>query len=113
MRWPWVTRMAFELVQEERDRLRQQCDRLLDQLTRIQRKDRGMSETPMEDGPGAGPVATGPMPEEIQRFIMGFASEVTRSQLTEEVRLLRQDHTWREIHAKLGVKAIEAEWRNG
>jgi len=68
MKWPWIARSAYDVVLDERDRLRAQNDRLTDHLTRVQRREAGMTETPRAPRP-----ALEPMPRELHDYIKGIA----------------------------------------
>ena len=48
MRWPWVSRLAYETVVSERDRLRAQNDELVDHFKRVDRVANGMTERKIE-----------------------------------------------------------------
>jgi len=93
MRLPWVGRTAFNLLIDERDRLREQNDQLLDSVTRVKRKEAGMPESHVrkrdldED-----------LPPEVFRFIRGCESEVMQAAVEEDVRRARKSGTsWAEI----------------
>ena len=84
MTWPWVSRRALDLALEERDRLRAQVDRLTDHLTRIERRQAGLPETPRKERPA--PEA---MPRELLRYIRGHASGPMRREM---IRVARTRH---------------------
>lgn len=91
MRWPWtsVARLddamrAMSALRAEHEasrdalraayadeiaHLRSQVDRLTDHLTRIQRREAGMTETPRAPRP-----ALEPMPRELHEYIAGIAN---------------------------------------
>jgi len=68
--WPWVSRLAFEQVASERDRLRVQNDQLLDHLRRVDRAEHGMSEVPREPR-----QPQEPMPKSLRAYFNGFADQ--------------------------------------
>jgi len=89
----WVSRTAFNLLLDERDRLRKQNDELLDSFTRVRRKEAGMPEDHVrkrnkdED-----------LPPEVFSYIKGFDSEVMQAAVEEDVRRARVNGTtWEEI----------------
>lgn len=84
MNWPWVSRLAYENVRDERDRLREQNDTLVEHLTRVQRRESGMPEMPREK-----PKPVEPVPQSIRRLLDGFSPQV-KKQLELEAR---QEHT--------------------
>ena len=93
MQFPLVGRTAFNLLLDERDRLRGQNDELLGSLTRIRRKESGMPEEHArrrsidED-----------IPPEVFRYISGFDSEIMQATIEEDVRRARTNGTpWKEI----------------
>lgn len=100
MKWPWVSRRAYDAVLEERDRLlqgqrdlREDLTTLRDHLMRVDRREHGMTETPRESKPDPGPI-----PKEIDEQIMGYLSSSTRNQMRRECRrLAREGKTWEQI----------------
>ena len=103
MKWPWVSRVAFELVVDERDRLRKQNDEMLDSVTRVRRKEAGMPEDHArrrdldED-----------LPPEVFRYIRGFENEIMQASVEEDVRRSRKAGTsWEEIVNILGMDDAE------
>jgi hypothetical protein len=73
MRWPWVSRLAYDTVAAERDWLRTDVERLQDALTRISRREVGLPEAPREVRP-----QVEPMPAELAQYVLGFANPETR-----------------------------------
>jgi len=92
MNWPWVSRLAYELVLrecerlqvelgttvaklaydtalDERDRLREKNDELTGHLTRMDRIDRGLGENPK---PPRAPIE--PMPKDLLEYCNSYAS---------------------------------------
>ncbi len=100
MRWPWVSRTAFDLVVAERDILRERNDDLVDNLKRIQRVRQGMREAPRVHRPRPDPIE--PIPPEINDLYAGFQSEAVRNDTEMAIRELRQKGTpWSEIQRVL------------
>jgi len=56
MKWPWVSRRAYDLVVEERDYLRQQVERLQEHHQRIDRIEHGVAEVPRRERPPMQPI---------------------------------------------------------
>lgn len=83
MRWPWVSRLAYEAVADERDRLRAVVDRLTDDLVRLARKEHALPERRPEQRPANRPK---PLPTELRNLISGFGSPVVQAQMEHEVR---------------------------
>lgn len=79
MRWPWVSREAYELVLA-------QNTKMLDELLRIRRREAGMPEQPRS---APRPAAQGQVmiPDEIEEIICQFSSEGVRVVLREQYRL--------------------------
>jgi hypothetical protein len=83
VRWPWVSRLAFDAVREERDRLAREREQLLDQVGRLadhrlrmDRVDRGLGEHPRPPKP-----EPEPMPEEVEALIQRWDNGTIRDQL--------------------------------
>lgn len=101
MNWPWVSRLAYELVVEERDRLRGQVDELLDHSARLSRRSLDMPEQPRGPNKRAERVV---IPEEIEEIIAGFDSEAVRVGIREQIRVRRvadPDEPWHSIEREL------------
>lgn len=73
MKWPLVSRRAYDVVVEERDRLREKVDDLTGAVVRMQRWEKGMSETPRQPK-----KPTQPMPKELVAHCQGFRDPRTR-----------------------------------
>ena len=67
MKLPWVSRLAFDAVSAERDRLLADNAKMLDSLVRLQRIEHGVAETPRVARPPEEPI-----PREILDFCSGF-----------------------------------------
>lgn len=98
MRLPWVSRTAYELVLDERDRLRQKNDAWEDYSRRVARSKQGMTELPPERKP-----APEPIPSSLNHVIDKYDSEHTRQGLRNSARLARHRNgkAWSEIQAEL------------
>jgi len=93
MKLPWVARSAFDLLLDERNRLRGQNDELLDSVTRVRRKEAGMPESSVRQRD-----VVEDLPPEVVRYIMGFESEIMQHGVEEDVRRARKNGTpWSEI----------------
>lgn len=103
MRLPWVSRLAYELVLDERNRLRAQNDSLVDALGRIGRAKSGLPESVR---PAPEPQAQRPveLPDSIEVLIQGFASEAIRDSLREQARMLyAAGNPWSSIEASIAI----------
>lgn len=90
--WPWVSRRAFRLLLDERDRLRSQNDELVEQLTRLARVTNGLTELP------ARAHEPDPMPEEVRRIANRFQNPMIRQRVLALARELRRDGLeWDEV----------------
>jgi hypothetical protein len=97
MKWPWVSRRAFDMVVEERDRLRVMNDQLMDHVKRINRVEHGLGELPRAKRE---PIET--MPKQLRDYIDGFASAPLRVELRDLAFQRRIDgESWEEIIATL------------
>ena len=86
MKWPWVSRLAYDAVVSERDHLRIQLNQMaLDrasvvaQLTRISRREAGLPETPKE---ARKPME--PMPPALVEYIRGFAGQSLQKSMRDQ-----------------------------
>jgi hypothetical protein len=97
-RWPWVSRLAWDLVVEELRRVREQNDRLVEHITRMDRVEHGLGEHPVK-------VRTlEPMPKEVYEKIREYESSQVRAQVEREAQALhRQGVAWQEILERLEV----------
>jgi len=104
MSLPWVSRLAFDQVVDERDRLRTRVDKLTDDLTRVGRAKQGLRETPKPVKKREKPE---PMPPGIVDLISGFSMQAVRTNLERECRAMRMDGTpWSEIEILLDQKIL-------
>ena len=98
MRLPWVSRTAYELLLDERDRLRGKNDAWEDHIRRVTRSKEGMTELPTERKQPSEPI-----PSSLNHIIDKFDSEHTRQGLRNSARLAhhRNGRAWSEIQAEL------------
>lgn len=105
MKLPWVSRLAYETVVEERDRLREQNDSLIDGLTRIQRFQAGLAETPRPER-----KQVEPMPRELEEYCLKIGDPAIRQQTKREMYRRHQRGTpWSEMVREL----VQEEAGNG
>ena len=98
MRLPWVSRTAYELLLDERNRLRAKADAWEDHSRRVTRSKQGMAELPAERKQPLEPI-----PSSLNRLIGKYDSEYTRQGLRNSARLAhhREGKAWSEIQAEL------------
>jgi len=105
MRLPLVSRTAFDLLLDERDRLRAKNDELVDGLMRVDRVRHGMKEVPRDSRP-ADKLES--IPDDIRAMYEGFQSAAHRSEISRQVRQMRSCGTpWPEIGRALEVQLGE------
>ena len=93
MKLPFVSRLAFDAVASERDHLRAEVNRLTDALTRIGRREVGLSEVPRGPRPEIGTMSDG-----LRQKIAGAGDRSIRHMMTREALLRRQrGESWEEI----------------
>lgn len=104
MKWPWVSRLAYDLVLDERDRLRAMCDKLTDDIVRIQRTKQGLREAPRP--PKERVDLT--VPPDIIDMIAGFQSPAVKDEVERQAKQLRANGTpWPEIRKLLETELLE------
>lgn len=111
IRWPWVSRRAFDIVMDEYSRSRDENARLLEQITtlveqvvRIQRFSQGMSEAPRE------PRKMEPMPTAVRESIMAVKDSRIRAMQTREAyRLYAERGSWGAVEAEFARPNPEPE----
>lgn len=97
MRWPLVSRLAFDVVVSERDHLRTENARLSESLVRIGRHEAGMAEQPR---PARPPIE--PMPDTLKDYIAKWGShDLRKSQTTEAYKRHIRGVPWTTIEADL------------
>lgn len=92
MRWPWVSRLAYEAVKDERDRLRAVNDRLTEQWVGITRVKAGLREKPK--------AARVPeeVPPEVREYVERWDGEPVKRALYRQISHLRSSgKPWPEI----------------
>jgi len=89
--WPWVSRLAYEQVASERDRLRAQNDALIEHLKRIDRAEHGMPELPRQPR-----AAQEKMPIELLNHFKGYANQDMAKRFRDEAyeRHLKHGEPW-------------------
>jgi len=104
MRWPWVSRLAFDLAVERYEKAEERAQKLQDHVTRVTRKELGMTEEPR-----TAPRVTETeleIPDEVEMLIREYDSEQTRVRLRAEARASRMHGTpWSEIQKVLDPEA--------
>lgn len=108
MRWPWVSRLAYELVLEERDRLRAQVDEILDLNARLSRRSLNLPEQPRPPRPAPVPVE---VPDDIEELLEGFGSEAVRAGVRAQLLARMQDprESWDRLRSELVRQLPEPE----
>lgn len=99
MRWPWVSRRAYDVVLDELKRLRDRNDRLTDVLERIARREQGMPEVPRDkrDPPEK-------IPHAVKEVIRLWGNPATQRMLEKRVREMRKDgKSWKEIERSVAA----------
>src|SRR3972149_5875385 len=87
MHWPYVSRRAYDLLVDERDRLRARNDELTDHLVRLARTTNGLRELKVEQS------KPDPMPQEVQDMVMAWGSGATRSDVLGRIWKMHREHT--------------------
>ena len=73
MNWPLVSRRAYDLLAHQMQRLEAQNDKLIEDLTRQSRFEKGMAETPRPER-----KQLEPMPRDLHDWIRGWANPATQ-----------------------------------
>ncbi len=100
MSWfPWVSRTAYDMVLAWNEELRTKNDAWEDHIKRIDRREHGLTELPVEKKEPAD-VA---IPSNILRIINRFGNEQTRKGMRNDVLIARNrgGKAWSEIEAEL------------
>lgn len=93
MRWPLVSRTAFDAVCSERDFLREQVSH----LRRLERVEAGLSETP-----APAKKLLPPMPDEVRGWINSHDGDKMRDRLRKEAfAAAREAGSWAPVVARL------------
>lgn len=103
-----MSRLAFDMVVEERDQLRARIERLDGLFSSVQRRAAGLPEQP-KALPRVEAQAPAVIPEEIQAMIDGFDSGIHRANVEDQVRrLYAAGAPWSEITKMLGEEVGDA-----
>ena len=86
MKWPLVSRRAYDLLLAECDRSRSMVDDLLEHVTRMDRTEHGLLELPYTK-----PDPPEPLPEALQDYVDGWQDCTVRRQVVRSILLARQD----------------------
>jgi hypothetical protein len=97
VRWPWVSRAAFDVVVDERDRLRGQVEKLQEHVIRMDRVEHGTSEVPREPRP-----AMEPMPKELLEYCNSYGDARIRKTMRDAAfKQHRQGVPWSQIKLEI------------
>ncbi len=97
MKFPWVSRRAYDLLFHQVERLETQNDKLVEDSTRQRRFEAGMTETPRPER-----KPTEPMPYELTQHIKGWGgADTQRMQRNQAYRRHHQGETWDDIMTDL------------
>ncbi len=103
IRWPWISRRAYDVVIDERDRLRAVNDQLMEHLTRMHRVEHGVAETPR-----APKAKAEEMPKSLVDYFDGLGNASMAKQLKRETENLHKGgESWNSIGSRIleGVNA--------
>ena len=81
-----MSRRAFDLVLDERDRLRAEVDELMAHVKRMDRVEHGLLELPYER-----PAPPEGMPTELQEYVDGWQDRNIRREVVRSIVQARQD----------------------
>lgn len=99
MRWPWISRLAYDTLVDERDWLRAQNDELKDQIIRIARREHKMPEVgPKPDQRKGEEPIPGFVEDVIQQWDNPHHQEMARSRARQ---LKRELKTWEAVRDAL------------
>ena len=101
MRWPWVSRLAYEEVRYDRDRLRARVESLEDEVIRMARSARGMRETPRTTKR----AEIEPIPADIRALVGKFQSPASQEWMEAQARQMNAAGApWEEVRKVLRAK---------
>lgn len=104
VKWPWVSRRAYDLAVERYERAEAQAKDLMDHLTRVSRREMGMPEQPR-----ALPPREVEIPTAIEMLIRDYDSENVRVDLRRQVIAAHRAGTpWDQIKGGLEAEAVGA-----
>lgn len=97
MRWPLVSRRAFDVLLDERDRLRVVNDELTSHLVRMHRVEHGVAETPRKLKPP--PEA---MPRSLVEYFNGLENRSMAKHLCDQAKKNHvKGEPWSSIQGKI------------
>lgn len=106
MKWPWVSRLAFELLERENERLNARLDQLIDHRKRLERVGSGIREEPAS----ARRKRSDQIPQELRDLIAGYESSAVQAVIYDEVRgAFAEGQDWDEITARIRAHLIESQ----
>jgi len=109
MRWPWVSRLAYDLLVSERDSLRAQVAMLQADMIRVKRAEMGLRETPRVVKPEM--QRPPEVPPEVRALYEGrcqskvFEVEIER----QAVEMFKAGNPWPEVRRVLALQVGEPE----
>ncbi len=104
MRWPLVSRRAYDVLLDERDRLRAANDQLTEHLVRMHRVEHGVAETPRAPRP---PVEE--MPKSLVDYFDGLGNTAMARQLKREAANLHtRGESWPSIQGRI-LEEVDAK----
>lgn len=97
MRWPWVSRTAYDLLVNERDHLRAETAALRAEIVAIKRVGMGMRETPRERKKRANAMPE--VPPEVRRYYEGrFQSSASEAEIERQCQeMALKGAPWEEV----------------
>ena len=106
MKWPWISRRAFDMVVEERDRLRVVNDQLTGHLVRMHRVEHGVAETPR---PPKAKSRVEEMPRSLVDYFNGLGNASMAKQLSSQAKsLYRAGESWASIQSGI-LEKVDAK----
>ena len=97
IRWPWVSRRAYDLLGVVNEQVVAQNAMLIADLTRIRRFESGLTEVRRPER-----AALEPMPQELYEYIKGWGSEaIRREQRAQAYRRHQRGEKWDDIKADM------------
>ena len=98
MKFPLISRRAYDILLRDKERLEAQNDKLMDNLTRQRRYEAGMAETPR---PERKPAES--MPHALRQYIGRWPPKTRKLQMNPAYRRYRsgQGESWPEIMADM------------
>lgn len=96
VRFPLVSRLAYDEACRARDRAESQVDTLLDHVRRVERVERGMTEMPRQQKPAE------VMPDDMIAYVQGWGSPETQSSVEDGLwKLYRRLRDWDKVRAAI------------